>query len=196
VTEILLRNSTLADVDVRLRLIDLIAVPWDEEADVYWRNDWWHESFERGAFDGIEAHAGRVRVNREHVIGDTVGKVVAFEPSHKVGLWTRTKIAPTPRGDETLALADEDMISASVGYRIENQADVDVNKRTKTRRVLRAFLDHLAMVEAPAYRGAEVLAVRAEQAGLAVVETPLPETPTLDDMQNDEAFNWATSRIR
>jgi HK97 family phage prohead protease len=194
-TEIFLRNSTLADVDAKLRLIDLIAVPWDEEADVFWRNEWWHESFERGSFDGIEAHAGRVRVNREHVIGDTVGKVVAFEPSHKVGLWTRTKIAATPRGDETLALAAEDMISASVGYRIENASDVEVNKRTKTRKVLRAFLDHLGMVEAPAYPGAEVLAVRAEQSGLAVVETSLPATPALDEAMNDPLLAWVRQRL-
>jgi HK97 family phage prohead protease len=193
VTEIFLRNSTLADVDTKLRLIDLIAVPWDEEAEVPWKGEWWRESFQRGAFDGIESHAGRVRVNREHVLGDTVGKVVGFEPSHTVGLWTRTKIASTPRGDETLALAEEDMISASVGYRIEKHEDVDVNKRTKTRRVLKAFLDHLAMVEAPAYSGAQVLAVRAEQ-GIEVAETPLPNTPLLDDAMNDEIFQWARQR--
>lgn len=193
-TEIFLRNSTLADVDAKLRLIDLIAVPWDEEADVFWRAEWWRESFDRHSFDGIESHAGRVRVNREHVTGDTVGKVVAFEPSHKVGLWTRTKIASTPRGDETLALAEEDMISASIGYRIENPADVDVNKRTKSRRVMRAFMDHLGMVEAPAYSGAQVLAVRAEQSGLQVAEIPLPDTPALDDWMNDEVFAWAKSR--
>ena len=191
-TEMFLRNSTLADVDTKLRIIDLIAVPWDEEAEVPWKGEWWRESFQRGAFDGIEAHAGRVRVNREHVAGDTVGKVVGFEPSHKVGLWTRTKIASTLRGDETLALAEEDMISASVGYRIEKHADVEVNKRTMTRRVIRAFLDHLSMVEAPAYKGAQVLAVRAE--GVEVVEAPLPDTPLLDDVMNDDVFQWARQR--
>ena len=193
-TEMFLRNSTLADVDTKLRIIDLIAVPWDEEAEVPWKGEWWRESFQRGAFDGIEAHAGRVRVNREHVAGDTVGKVVGFEPSHKVGLWTRTKIAATLRGDETLALAEEDMISASVGYRIEKHADVEVNKRTMTRRVLRAFLDHLSMVEAPAYKGAQVLAVRAEQ--LEADDAPLPDTPLLDDLMNDDVFQWARQRAK
>lgn len=194
-SEILLRNSTLTDVDTKLRLIDLIAVPWDEEADVPWRGDVWHESFDRSAFNGIEGHAGRVRVNRQHVVGDTVGKVVAFDPMHPVGLWTRCKIAATERGDETLALAEEDMISPSVGYRIEKQGDVLLNQRARTRRVLRAFLDHLGMVEAPAYTGAQVLAVRAEQSGLEVVETPLPVTPALDDAMNDELFAWAKSRL-
>ena len=48
------RNSTLQDVNVRQRLVDLIAVPWDQEADVLWRGDVWQESFDRHAFDGIE----------------------------------------------------------------------------------------------------------------------------------------------
>lgn len=194
-TEILLRNSTLTNVDRKLRLIDLIAVPWGEEADVYWRDAMWRESFERSAFDGIEAHAGRIRVNREHVKGDTVGKVIEFDPRHDMGLWTRVKIVETPRGDETLALADEDMISASVGYRIKQPIDVQVNKRAMTRRVLRAFLDHLGMVESPAYSGAQVLAVREEQSGLAVADGPLPETPLLDDVMNSETFLWASSRL-
>ena len=193
-TEIFLRNSTLADVDVKQRLVDLIAVPWEEEADVFWRGELWRESFERGAFDGIETHAGRVRVNREHVVGDTVGKVVAFEPSHSVGLWTRVKIAATTRGDDTLALADEDMISASIGYRVNQPDHVDVNKRTRLRRVHKAFLEHLAMCEAPTWAKAEVLAVRADQSPLEVMETPLPQSPVLDDYQNDEVFQWARQR--
>ena len=40
-------------------------------------------SFVRGAFDGIESHAGRIRVNREHMMGDTVGKVVAVRERHR-----------------------------------------------------------------------------------------------------------------
>jgi len=196
VSELFVRNSTLTEVDVKLRLINLIAVPWDEEADVMWHDEMWRESFERGAYDGIEGHAGRVRVNREHIIGDTVGKVVHFDNGDPVGLLARVKIAQTPRGDETLALADEDMISASVGYFVKSPSDVVVNKRTHTRRVVRAFLDHLSMVEAPAYVGAQVLSVRAEQAGLTVAEPPLPETPVLDELMNAEVLLWAASRRR
>jgi HK97 family phage prohead protease len=193
--EIILRNSTLTDVDHKQRLIDLIAVPYDQETEVLWRGELWNEVFDRGAFTGIEDHAGRVRVNREHVVGDTVGKVVAFDSSHPDGLMARVKIAQTPRGDETLALAEEDMISASVGYRVKNPSDVSLNKRTRVRRVLKGFLDHLAMVEAPAYVGAGVLAVREESSGLAVAESPLPPTPMLDELRDDEAFQWAAERL-
>jgi hypothetical protein len=71
-----------------------------------------------------------------------------------------------------------------------------LDKRTKTRKILRAFLDHLAFVEDPAFVGAEVLAVRAGQHGLTVVaQAPLPETPSLDDFLNDALFAWASSRV-
>ena len=190
------RTSTLTDVDTKLRLIDLVAVPYEQETEVMIRGERWNEVFSRGSFDGIEDHAGRVRVNREHVVGDTVGKVVAFDPSDPVGLLARVKIAQTPRGDETLALAEEDMISASIGYRTKKPSDVTSNRRTRMRRVVRAFLDHLSMVESPAYAGAQVLAVRAEPSGLEVVQLePLPPTPSLDEYRDSDVLRWASDRL-
>jgi HK97 family phage prohead protease len=171
----------------------LIAVPWNQEADVFWRGEEWKEVFVPGAFDGIESHAGRIRVNREHLMGDTVGKVIQFENAAD-GLRAQVKIAETTRGDDTLALADEDMISASVGYRVKKPSDVQLNRRNKMRRVVRAFIDHLAMVEAPAYAGARVLAVRAEPSGLQVAE-PLPATPALDAVTQSEVLAWARARL-
>jgi HK97 family phage prohead protease len=188
-----IRSSSITSVDTRQRIIDLIAVPWNQEADVLWRGEEWKEVFVPGAFDGIETHAGRIRVNREHLMGDTVGKVIQFENAAD-GLRAQVKIAETTRGDDTLALADEDMISASVGYRVKKPSDVQLNRRNKMRRVVRAFIDHLAMVEAPAYAGARVLAVRAEPSGLEVAE-PLPLTPALDEAMNSEVLAWARARL-
>jgi len=183
--EILLRNdATLTDVDVKLRLIELIAVPWEQETEVVWRGEKWRELFGRNAFNGLEDSAGRIRVNREHTKGDTVGKVVQADPKDTRGLLTRVKIVSTPRGDETLALAEEDMISPSVGYFIKTAGDVDLNKQTRLRRVHRAFLDHLSLVESPAYEGARVLAVRAESQPV-VDEGPPPARPNLDAMLSD-----------
>jgi HK97 family phage prohead protease len=193
--EILVRNdSVIADVNQRQRLIDLIAVPWDQEAEVPWRGELWRESFQRGAFDGIQEHAGRIRVNREHVKGDTVGRCVSLDPTHAEGLLARLKIAATPRGDDTLELAADDMVSASLGYYVKSPSDVSLNRRTLVRRVCRAFLDHLAMVESPAYVGARVLAVREDQSGLAAAEEPLYAAPALDDAMNNPTFQWAASR--
>jgi HK97 family phage prohead protease len=194
--EVLVRNdSVIADVNQRQRIIELIAVPWDQEAEVPWRGELWRESFARGAFNGIEEHAGRIRVNREHVKGDTVGRAVSLDPSHPDGLLARLKIAATPRGDDTLELAADDMVSASIGYFCKSPENYLLNRRTATRRVIKAFLDHLAMVESPAYVGARVLAVREDQSGLATVEEPLYEAPALDDAMNDEVLQWAVSRL-
>jgi HK97 family phage prohead protease len=193
-SELILRSSTITDVNAKLRLVDLIAVPYDEETDVVWQDEAWRESFDRGAFSGIEDHAGRVRVNREHNKGDTVGKVVSFTPDDPVGLVTRVKIAATDRGDDTLALAEEDMIGASVGYWIKQPSDVRYNRRTKVRRVMRAFLDHLAMVESPAYAGAKVLAVRDD--GPPVEVLSLQATPALDALRDDPIWEWAKVRLQ
>ncbi len=193
--ELFLRNdATLADVDVKQRLIDLVAVPWNQEASIPWHGEMWREVFRRGAFDGIEDHAGRIRVNREHIKGDTVGKAVSLDPSAAIGLLARVKIARTLRGDETLQLAEEDMLSASIGYYVKQLSDVKVNQRMKFREVVRAFLDHLGLVESPAYEGAQVLAVREASPGLTVAESPLPATPLLDEWMNDPVLAWASQR--
>ncbi len=188
------RSSTVSDVNTRQRIVEIIAVPYDQETDVIWHDDVWHESFDRKAFDGVEAHVGRVQVNREHRKGDTVGKVIGAEPGHRDGLFARVKMYSTPRGDETLTLAEEGGAFPSIGFRVNSFADQRIDKRSNARRILRAFWDHQAFVEDPAYEGAGVLAVRAGQSGLLVAERPLPETPNLDEMLSDPIFEWAAKR--
>lgn len=192
--ETFLRNdAVLADVNVKQRLIDVIAVPWDQEAEVPWRGEMWREVFRRGAFDGLEDHIGRVRANREHVKGDTVGRLVFADPKAEPGLITRTLVARTPRGDETLALAEDGMISSSIGYRLKDQADLRLERRTRLREVLRAFLDHQSFVESPAFVGAQVLAVREEQPGLE--EAPPPQAQAIDEMFAHPAYLAALERL-
>lgn len=196
--EISNRNATVQDINKKQRLVDLIAVPWEQETDkVMWRGEMWRETFDRRAFDGIQNHAGRIMVNREHAKGDTVGRVVQADPTHRDGLFARVKMFPTPRGEETLTLAEEGGAFPSVSYRMKSYADMRLDRRSKSRRILKAFWDHLAFVEDPAYDGAEVLAVRAASSGLAVAErVPLAETPALDEWLNDDLLTWASSRLR
>jgi HK97 family phage prohead protease len=198
VSEILTRSDgTFTEINFAERLIDLIAVPWGQTARVFWRGDFWDEVFERGAFRDIRNSAGRVRVNREHRKGDTVGKVVEFDPDDDRGLFARIKVARGPKGDELLHLAADDMVSASIGYRTNNPSDVVLNKETRTRRVVTAFLDHLGMVEDPAYEGARVLAVRKDDVpGIEVAAGPLPATPVLDEMLRDPILAWAMEQRR
>lgn len=195
-SEILLRNDgAFTNVDRRERLIDMIAVPWDSPAEVFWRGDVWTEVFERGAFDGIEQRAGQVRVNREHVKGQTVGKIVEFDSHHPDGLFVRAKIVNGLKGDEVLDLAADDMISPSVGYRAAKPSDVRLDRHARLRAVLRAFLDHLGMVEDPAFKAVRVLAVRGEPSELAAMDLgPLPATPSLDEFLADPVLQWARGR--
>ncbi len=195
-TEILERrdSSVLSDdVDFRQRIIDVIAVPYEQEAEISWRGETWREVFLRSAFNGIENHAGRVPVNREHVIGDTVGKIVKLDPYDTRGLLASVKIARTLRGDDTLQLAAEGMLGASVGYFVKRGSDVEMNRRAMLRRVKRAFLDHLAMTASPAYVGAETVAVREGLSAPPAAGEPLV-TPFLDEVLADDVFVWAKNR--
>ena len=117
-TEIEIRSTTteVAEVNSKARIITLIAVPYDQPAKIGYRGDIWEESFSRSAFAGIEKRPNRVRVNREHVKGDTVGRAVTFYPDRAEGLVADLKIAKTLRGDDTLALAEDDCLSASIGF--------------------------------------------------------------------------------
>ena len=153
------RSSNVAGVNFDHRIIEVIAVPWDQEAAVEYRGEMWLERFIRGAFDGIEKRAGRVRVNRDHDGRRTVGKVASFYPSRDEGLVAAVRIANTPLGDETLALADEDCLGASVGFAVRG-SDQELDRTTRQRRIKRAFMDHLSFVPDPAYAGAGVLSVR------------------------------------
>jgi HK97 family phage prohead protease len=191
-SEILTRSDGIfAGVDAAKRLIDVIAVPWGQPARVFWRGEYWTEVFERGAFSGVHDLAGKIRVNREHRKGDTVGKVVEFDSEDQRGLLARVKVVNGPRGDELLCLAQEDMVSASIGYATRNLSkDVVLDKDNKSRLVKNAFLDHLSMVEDPAFEGARVLAVR-QDGNAGVAEAPLPSTPVLDEMLKDPVIAWA-----
>lgn len=177
---LLFRSSSVADVNFSQRIIEVVAAPYEEIAVIPWRGEMWQEMFMRGAWDGIEKRPNRVRANREHDKARTVGKVVNFWPSRQEGLVAAVRIAQTPLGDETLALANEDCLGASVGYAARAR-DVDLDKASRTRRVRRAYLDHLAFDSDPYYQGAAVLSVRS--VGAPNVELPASvETPALDEL--------------
>jgi HK97 family phage prohead protease len=119
--------------------------------------------------------------------------LVQVDPSHSGGLFARAKIAETSLGDETLALAEEDMLSPSVGYRIKEKSDINIHHRTRLREVMRAFLDHVSLVGYPAYRGAQVLAVREEQ--LEPAGDLPPGRKALDEAYANPTYLWALERL-
>lgn len=180
-------------VDFAQRLITVIAVPYNQPTQVEYRSEIWNELFERGAFNSVTGAPHRVRVNRDHNKSRTVGKVVQFWPERDEGLVAEVRVARTPLGEETLALADEDMLSASVGFGVR-PTDQVLDRRTMTRRIKTAYLDHLSFVESPAYVGAQVLAVRDTDGGAAAQLAPI-RTPVLDEFSADPMLRWAAERL-
>lgn len=169
-------------VDARQRLIEVIAVPYNQQAVIAYRGEMWKESFERGAFDGIHERSAPIMVNREHTRGDTVGRVEQWWPERTEGLVAEVRVARTLRGDETLSLAEDGMIRASIGFGVRPR-DMVLDRAAMTRRINKAFIDHLSFVEEPAYEGAAVLAVReAHEHDLAADMPPITHRPQLDEL--------------
>lgn len=184
---------TVGSVDVRQRLITVIAVPYEQPAQVEYRSELWNELFERGAFDSVRGAPHRVRVNRDHNKSLTIGKCMQFWPEREEGLVAEVRIAKTPLGEETLALADDDCLSASVGFGVR-PSDQVLDRRTMTRRIRTAYLDHLSFVESPAYAGAQVLSVRDTTSGEAARLDPI-RTPLIDQFAADDVLRWASERL-
>jgi phage head maturation protease len=149
-------SEPLVAVDKAGRVISIVVVPYETPADVMFRGAVWREVFSRSAFADLGSRP--VRVNRGHDRARTIGKVISFDPSDRRGLVAELRIARTALGDETLTLASEDCLSASIGFSVPVGGEI-LDYRTRLRRVNRAVVDHIALVEDPAYADAAVLAV-------------------------------------
>jgi phage head maturation protease len=180
-----LREAVIAGVNFAQRIAEIIVVPYNEEATVEYRNEMWKESFLPGSFDGIEKRPNRIRANRGHDKNRTVGKAINFFPSRIDGLVGEVRVAATDLGDETLTLLEEDMLSVSAGFGVRGSDQI---LDRPFRRIKRAFLDHIAFVESPAYAGARVLAVRDED------EVDAARLPQLVTPNLDEVLAWMKSR--
>jgi len=170
---------SVTDFAVRFadRTIELVAMPYGADAAVVVHGRPCMESIAAGSFDGVERRANRVKVNRDHDLERTVGRAVALHPSRTEGLVAELRIARTPLGDETLALADDQALEPSVGFAVMPGGERWLDQRAR-RLVTKAFLDHIAMVPEGAYEG-RILSVRA--AGTA--DAPRSATPNLDQVR-------------
>lgn len=200
--------GNVGSVDMKQRIVTVIAVPYEQTAKVPFQGDVWDEVFQRGAFDNISTSPHRVRANRNHNKSQTVGKVVQFFPDRVEGLIADIRIAKTPLGDETLALAADDCLSSSIGFAALPQWQ-KLDRRNKIRRIENAYLDHISFVESPAYENADVIGVR-EAMGrnlrnnpqlvellvqLLADAAPQRQAPTLDQYTDDPMFRWADERL-
>lgn len=173
------RSTSQFEVHWAERIIELCAMPYDRDAIAVVHNRTIVESCAPGAYAGVERRANRIKVNRDHDLQRTVGRAVALHPSRTEGLVTELRIAKTPLGDETLALADDQSLEASVGFAVMPGGERWLEGRNR-RRLERLFLDHIAMVPEAAYEPVGAIAVRS--AALEIAGAPVP-TPNLDEIR-------------
>lgn len=170
------RSAPVVEVRFPDRIIETVAVPWDEWAVVEYKGRLIEETFDRAAFGrDIQKRANRFLVNLEHEERHVVGRVQALHPSRNEGLVAELRIRRGPEGDQLLDDADDGMIGASIGF-----GALPEHQRWETRsrrRIMKAFLDHIALTFSPAYAGAMPLAVRS--AAPSVAAAPAGGTPAL-----------------
>lgn len=191
-------------VDFGQRIITVLAVPYEQPTQVMYRQELYSEVFSRSAFNGIESQTRKIPATAaleipapDHKGGRLVGRVIKSDPYGEAGLISEVKISRTPQGDDTLELAADEALWPSIGFMVKNpKFDEQLDRYTKTRRVNRAFLDHLAFVGQPAYEGAKILAVRsaAEAAVLESQQEPFTKTPLMDEFMADPILQWAADR--
>ncbi len=180
------RNAPVVGVNFAERTIELVVVPYEEEAMIEYRGELWRETFLRGAFEGIESRTDRIPANRDHDHTRLTGRAIALHPSRIEGLVGEVRMADTPLGNETLELANDDMVSGSAGFGVRGSDQI---LERPFRKIKRAFLDHIAFVASPAYTGARVLSVRDEEQPRSAADLPQLVTPNLD-----EILSWMSSR--
>lgn len=161
------RQAQVVDVSYPKRMVELVVMPYETETTVAERGRVFVEICSRGAYDGVENRANRIRVNRDHDIRRTCGRAVSLFPSRLEGLIAELRMAATELGDETLALADEGILDASAGFALlrdertgKVKPDAEVWENRNRRRLNHLYLGHIAMTPDPAYETANVLAVR------------------------------------
>lgn len=178
-----IRSAQVVEVRYPQRIIELIAMPYEELTVVehpVGSGRLIREICSRGAYDGVERRANRVKVNRDHDLARTCGRAVALHPSREVGLVAELRIAQTPLGDETLALAEDEILDASAGFLPFPNGGEEWLEQRSLRRLHRCWLGHIALVPDPAYEGANVLALRSASESHRSPETPRAPTPNLD----------------
>jgi len=149
------RHASTVEVHRTRRELDLLIVPAERPTRIHERSRSYTEVFSHGAFSGCDA--SRVRVNLYHQRERVIGKALQLDPWDELGLTGTVKLARTRDADEALALIDDDILGVSAGF-----APLEGGEqwRGDHRRVRRALLHHIALVDEAAYDGARVLNVR------------------------------------
>jgi len=175
------RSAASMEVRFAERMIDVVAVPYDEPTRVMHHGRMIDETIVRGAFEGLQMRARDFKVNRAHDRERPIGWVHKFKPRDERGLVAEIgPIRSTRDGDDALELAADGLLGASIGFAVLSSTDEQWSVDRRSRRVTRAWLDHIALTGEPAYPGAKVLAVRSADRDVPAV--PTSATPNLDQV--------------
>jgi HK97 family phage prohead protease len=146
-------------------------LPWGVEARVLDRGRLVVETFERGALADVDP--ARVPLTARHPRDAQelpIGVTVELQERDDAA-WGAWRVSKTAIGDEVLSLAADGVpLGLSVGFvELPGGSRWSADRRRVTR--TRAALDHVAVVRQGAYRGAQVVGVRAS--GRPAVGVPL-----------------------
>jgi HK97 family phage prohead protease len=185
------RTAEVVGLSFPKRTIELIVMPYEQEAVVEHRGRLITEIVSRGAFEGIDTRPRRVTVNRDHDVTRTIGRAVAFHPSREDGLVAEVRISQTDLGEETLTLADDGILDASAGFMPKMDRDGTVHEEWPNRnyrRLNKVWLGHIAMTPDPAYVGAKVLAVRSATSTEPRSDVSTPNLDRLKALIRDDRY--------
>lgn len=148
--------------DAGERIIEGVAVPYNDPTEIYERGALFWEQFAPGAFSqSIAKRGSRVPLllhhdDRQLPVGKTVELVEAPEALRVVA-----RVSDTAAGNDALTLVHDGVLDGlSVGfYSLGERWNTERTERTVTRAELR----ELSLVNFPAYDNARVLAVRSAQ---------------------------------
>ena len=160
----------LRDTDDGDHMLRGVVVPYGEQFDA----GEFVETMAKGVFSkSVRQRGDRISLTEMH-LPETfqIGRSVSWEDTND-GLLGSFKIAPTERGREALDLVTSGFLDGlSVGFRpLRNKTETVGGRRHVTR--IDAVLDHVGLVNSPAYSQARVLEARGEQP-----DTPFdPDSP-------------------
>jgi HK97 family phage prohead protease len=158
----LTRAVEVAEIEVRSdgRTLEGTLMPWGQPASIVEPGSRYVEVFVRGAFDGTDpADVPLTRLHPRTGADLPIGVGVEFDdqPARLRGAW---HVSDVEEGNEVLELArDKVPLGLSVGFAEVHGGSRWNHARTHVERV-KATLDHVAVVRAPAYPGARITAVR------------------------------------
>jgi len=192
-SELEYRTAEVVDVSFPNRTVQAVVMPYEKPAQVYHRGKMITEVCSRGAYDGVERRANRVKVNLEHDSGKPIGRATAFHPSREEGLVADLYISKTSQGDDALELAADGVLDLSAGFGLMSEEDGRGGRRIKpgaetwetptTRRLNACWLHHIAMTSTPAYQDAVVLSVRDDRVDELPTDTPNRDRLELERMR-------------